>query len=319
MYLLFDIGGTKTRLSLSPDAKKLIKTEVILTPRNFSKGIDAIYTFTKDVKIIKASDAIKLNHDVVLMSARAPASMEWAPKFVNAGAVVIDNSSAWRINDDVELAVYGVSKLHSGRNSRIISNPNCVAIMVATAIAPLVRFGIKHISVTAMQAISGMGKAALDEFKKEVDIYSKGYYSPVPSRFFNQIGPASIRGLKPNSNQEEDKGNMEIQKIFGDKFLTSFRSLRASVEHGHVADVRITLRKDVSIPEVIEALENGSNIRLYHDDVPLSHALDQDKCIVWGVRVGSDDFKTIELVAMSDNLRLGAASNAVSIMEQIFS
>ena len=277
---------------------------------------------TDQLRLIKAIDALAMKPDIVLMSAGEDASKEWAKQFTDVGSFVIDNSSAWRMDIDVPLVVSGVSDWTPNNEQKLIANPNCVAIMVATALAPLVSFDMSVVAVTALQSVSGAGQKGLDALRnqeKNGRQYVSGISGPFSDQVYNNIIPASLKVFSPETkyNLEEEKAMVELQKILGFPLRSSFRSFRVPVQYGHTAAIRIKFKGKVALPEIEQALSKGSNIIYTPYPVSLREVVEKDYCFVWGLRHDLMNEKVIEFVTMSDNIRLGAASNAVSIASKI--
>ncbi|MCX6755330.1 MAG: Asd/ArgC dimerization domain-containing protein [Candidatus Nomurabacteria bacterium] len=268
---------------LSPDNIMLVATDKSVENGARSHLIDR-FPLTKGLPIIKAIDAIIKKPDIVLMSAGSEASKKWAKQFVEAGSYVIDNSSAWRMDDDISLVIPGVADWGVGGSIQLISNPNCVAIMVATAIAPLIPFDMSVVAVVALQSASGAGAKGLEVLDFEEQMNERLATPNVfPGKLYNNILPASGKFSSELYNEEEEKGIHEIRKIFRkNDFKISFRSLRYPVPYGHVASLRIKFKEIVSLEKIRNALAIGNNIKYQLEPFNLEgDVLGHNECFVF--------------------------------------
>ncbi len=302
--------------SLSRENIILVNSDISIKRGSRASHIDSWF-LTSGLEPIDAINAFSLKPDIVLMSAGDSASEDWAKKFAESGSFVIDNSSQWRMDDSVPLVIPDVSGWHPSKDERLIANPNCVAIMVATAVNPFVPIGIKSLSVTALQSVSGAGIDGLKALRNEEEEKRKYYKDIFPGRIYNNIIPASNFFSNSNYNQEEEKGIEELKKIFKNQFDSSFRSFRVPIPYGHTATVSIEFNRKISLDEILNLIHYKKNIKYQNDPFFLEEAIGHDECFVSGIRKVPYSDNVIELIAMSDNLRLGAASNAVSIMDKI--
>ncbi|MCC6213836.1 MAG: aspartate-semialdehyde dehydrogenase [Polyangiaceae bacterium] len=264
--------------------------------------------------------------DVALFSAGAGPSREWAPVAAAAGAVVIDNSSAWRMDDQVPLVVPEVNPGAAANRPRgIIANPNCSTIQLVVALQPLhAAAHIEHIVVSTYQATSGKGHAAVEELHAQLRQLAAGE-SPTPSVFPGQIALNVISDWKPGRDgysEEELKMVNETRKILGDASIgVTPTCVRVPVETGHSESVHVRFREPMSAARAKELLRSAPGVELREGDYapggepqPLQ-AAGRDAVFVGRVR---DDLcvpNAINLWVVADNLLKGAALNAVQIAE----
>ena len=264
--------------------------------------------------------------EITFFSAGAGVSREFAPIAAAAGATVIDNSSAWRMDDEVPLVVPEVNPqavMHKPKG--IIANPNCSTIQLVVALKPLHdKARLKHVVVSTYQATSGKGHAAVEELRTQMSALAAGKEAEAKV-FPTQIAMNLVSDWKPgdgNYSEEELKLVNETRKILGDREIgVTPTCVRVPVVTGHSESVHIQCHEPLNAKQVLELLRNAPGIELFDADYapgkepqPL-HAADTDPVYVGRVR---DDLAVpgaINLWVVSDNLRKGAALNAVQIAE----
>jgi aspartate-semialdehyde dehydrogenase len=272
--------------------------------------------------------------DVALFSMGAPASREWAPAVAAAGAVVIDNSSAWRMDPDVPLVVPEVNAatLDSAQKG-IIANPNCTTMVCMPVLAPLHRaFGLRRLVAATYQAVSGAGRSGVDELQEQV--WSVGEKSaeltfdgsaldfPPASQFAGPIGfnVLSIAGhLVDDETNEEHKFRDESRKILGIPSLgVSCTCVRVPVYTGHSVALNAEFESTVTPAEAVRLLSEAPGVQVVEMPTPLA-ATGRDACLVGRVREDASvrDGRGLALFVSGDNLRKGAALNAIQIAEEL--
>ena len=275
----------------------------------------------KDIPVVTTKEAIAMHPRYVIMSAGASTSREVAPLFVEAGATVIDNSSAWRTQPQIPLIVPSISSWEVSNKPQIIANPNCVAIMLALSIAPFMNLEVEHISASAMQAVSGAGWKGLRAFEEELKAGDglKFESSPFVSNIAGNIIPATTMNTNsPDYNEEEVKILFEVPKILGKQSLSlSAQSNRVPVPRGHSATVRITFRQEYTKDEMVKLLKNAPQIKYSEEPLGPYDVVGKDYAIIRSFRQDEKNPKVFEFFTTSDNLRVGAAYNAVAILGQI--
>ena len=264
--------------------------------------------------------------DMVLMSAGGSVSKEWAPKIAAAGAIVIDNSSAWRMDPDVPLVVpevNGEAVLGYGAKN-IIANPNCSTAQLVVALKPLHQAaGIKRVVVSTYQSASGAGKAGMDELWTQ----TKGMFvndSPTPDVFSKQIAfnviPQIDVPMEDGSFKEEWKMRMETKKIIDESIELVATCVRVPVFVGHSESVNVELEDPLSVEDARELFRNADGVQLI-DNIEEDQFITPVDCVgEWASyvsRVRKDPTVENGLIFwnVSDNLRKGAATNAVQIAE----
>jgi len=265
--------------------------------------------------------------DIALFSAGADLSREFAPIAVKAGAVVIDNSAAWRMTPEVPLVVPEVNAHDIQRHKGIIANPNCSTIQMVVALKPLHdKARIKRIVVTTFQSVSGTGKDAMDELMAECqDLLS--FKSASPKVYPYQIAfnclPQIDDFLPSGYTKEEMKMVHETRKIMGDQSIhVTATTVRVPVYVGHSEAVNIETERKLSADEARAILSTAPGVRLYDDPahkiypMPLEVA-GKDEVYVGRVREDESIANGLNLWVVADNLRKGAALNAVQIAEHL--
>ncbi|MGH2916010.1 MAG: aspartate-semialdehyde dehydrogenase [Solirubrobacteraceae bacterium] len=259
--------------------------------------------------------------DVALFSAGAGVSREWACRFVDAGAVVVDNSSAFRRDPSVPLVVSEVNP-HALRAHRgLIANPNCSTMQLMVALAPLHReAGIERLVVCTYQSVSGTGKRALDELDAQTQADVAGEPVPAPSVYpdqiaFNVIGAAGSFAQGDDHTDEERKMMFETRKILEDESIgIAVTCARVPVRISHSEAVNVQTREPLSVQRASELLASAPGVALEHVPSPL-RVTGRDEVFVGRLRRDESHPRALQMWVVSDNLRKGAATNAVQIAE----
>lgn len=267
--------------------------------------------------------------DIALFSAGGGVSKEYGPKFAAAGAVVIDNSSAFRYDDDVPLVVSEVNpEAAKNRPRGIIANPNCSTMQMLVALAPLHReYGIERINVATYQSVSGAGRSALEELGRQT-ANILNFQDADPQRFplqiaFNLI--PHIDDFQDNGfTKEEMKLVWETRKILGDDSIqVNPTAVRVPVFYGHSEAVAIETKKKVTPEAARELLERSPGIEVVDErkaggyPTPVTHASGNDAVYVGRIREDISHPRGLNLWIVSDNIRKGAALNAVQLAELV--
>lgn len=279
------------------------------------------------VTVETVSEASFKGVDIALFSAGAATSLEWAPKAVEQGAVVIDNSSAYRMTDGVPLVVPEVNPHAATAHKGIIANPNCSTIQLMVALSPLRSIGLEHVTVSTYQAVSGMGQKAIDALKREVENGdTAGTLFPVAAgtnhypMAFNVLPQCDVF-VEDGYTKEEMKLVNESRKILELKDLrVSPTAVRVPVVYGHSESVSVRLNKPVTAAEVRSMLAGAPGVVVVDDPLlglyphPLM-AVGTGDTYVGRIRRDLFDDRTIWMFVVADNLLKGAAWNAVQIAE----
>ena len=265
--------------------------------------------------------------DLALFSAGARVSREWGPRFVAAGATVIDNSSAFRQDADVPLVVSEVNPHALARHRGLIANPNCSTMQMVVALAPIHRaVGIERLVVATYQSVSGTGRKAVDELEAQAHASLHGIEMPAPEVYpepiaFNVIGAAGSFADGEDHTDEERKMMHETRKILGDESIAlSVTCVRVPVVNCHSESVNVQTREPLGAARCRELLASAPGVTVIDD--PATHAhpsvLDaggHDDVFVGRIRDDESAPRALNLWIVSDNLRKGAATNAVQIAE----
>ena len=267
--------------------------------------------------------------DIALFSAGGGISKEFAPKFAAAGAVVIDNSSAFRYDADIPLVVSEVNPEQVQNRPRgIIANPNCSTMQMLVALAPIHRkYGIERINVATYQSVSGAGRSALEELGRQTGALLN-FQDPDPQRFPVQIAfnliPHIDDFLDNGFTKEEMKLVWETRKILGDDSIqVNPTAVRVPVFYGHSEAVAIETRDKITAAEARALLEAAPGVEVVDDRVPggyptpVTHASGTDPVYVGRIREDISHPRGLNLWIVSDNIRKGAALNAVQVAELV--
>lgn len=301
--------------------RKFPVTELVPVASERSVGKEIVFD-GKKIKVLGMEEAVSLRPDIALFSAGGNTSLEWAPKFADQGTVVVDNSSAWRMDPSKKLVVPEINANVIDRNDRIIANPNCSTIQMVLALHPLQkRYGIKRIVVSTYQSVTGTGKLAVDQLMDERNATAGA--KVYPYQIDLNIIPQIDVFLENGYTKEEMKMVNETRKILGDSSICiTATAVRIPVIGGHSESINVELDREFTEEEVIDLLRNAPGIKLLNDNgkqlypMPIT-AHNKDDVFVGRVRRDESQPKTLNLWVVSDNLRKGAATNAVQIAEYL--
>jgi aspartate-semialdehyde dehydrogenase len=267
--------------------------------------------------------------DIALFSAGSGTSEEWAPRFAGAGAVVVDNSSQWRMHDDVPLVVSEVNPDALRSHNGIVANPNCTTMQMVVALKPILdAVGIERIILSSYQSVSGTGKSAVDELNAQTKAIASGDEPPAPSVYPHRIAynvVPQVERFKDGDDYttEERKVMAETRKIFGrDDIGISATCVRVPVLVGHSESVNVQTREPLSPEECRELLAAAPSVVVVDDPAdglyPLAiDAAGRDDVLVGRIRRDPSHERCLNLWIVGDNLRKGAATNAVQLAELI--
>ncbi len=267
--------------------------------------------------------------DIALFSAGASVSRAYAPKFAAAGAVVIDNSSAFRYDDDVPLVVAEVNpEALADRPRGIIANPNCSTMQLVVALAPIHRaVGIARINVATYQSVSGAGRSAMEELGRQTAaLLNFQPHEPVklPVQIAFNLIPHIDEFLDNGFTREEMKMVWETRKILGDdSILVNPTAVRVPVFYGHSEAVHLETREKLSVERARELLASAPGVEVVDEPVdggyptPVTHAAGSDPVYVGRIREDLSHPRGLNLWVVSDNIRKGAALNAVQLAELV--
>lgn len=332
----FIINKTKRKMKVAVvGATGLVGSKMlqVLQERNFpvtelipvasEKSIGKEISFKgKAYKIVSAADAIAAKPDVAIFSAGGSTSLEWAPKFAAAGITVIDNSSAWRMDPTKKLVVPEVNATVLTKDDKIIANPNCSTIQMVVVLKPLHdKYKIKRVVVSTYQSVTGTGVKAVTQLMNE----RKGVEGEMAYKYpidLNAIPHIDVF-LENGYTKEEMKMVKETNKIIGDDNIkVTATCVRIPTMGGHSESVNIEFENDFDLAEVKTILSKAPGVVLKDDvtnniyPMPLT-AFDKDDTFVGRIRRDETQPKTLNCWIVSDNLRKGAATNAVQIAEYL--
>jgi aspartate-semialdehyde dehydrogenase len=265
--------------------------------------------------------------DLVLSSAGGSVSAEWTPKLVAAGATVVDNTSYWRMKDDVPLVVAEVNPDALAGHNGIIANPNCSTLQMVVALKPLYdAAGIERLVISTYQAVSGTGKGAIDELRAQARAVVGGYDVPPAQIYphqiaFNVLAQAGSFPDGDDHTDEERKLINETRKILGDEEIrVSATCVRVPVETGHSEAVNIETREPLDPEQARELLAAAPGVTVVDDPAagryPMAiDAAGKDDVFVGRIRRDPGNERALDIWVVSDNLRKGAATNTVQLGE----
>ena len=265
--------------------------------------------------------------DLALFSAGSDASEEWAPRFAAAGAVVVDNSSFWRMNDDVPLVVAEVNPGALEGHKGIVANPNCSTMQMVVALKPILdAAGIERLVVSTYQSVSGTGQRAVEELHDQAQAVIEAREMPAPAVYPHQIAfnaLPQVESFKEGDDYttEERKMMAETRKILGsDELGISATCVRVPVYTGHSESVNVQTAEPLSPEECRRLLSGAPGIRVVDDPAnglyPTAiDAAGQDDVLVGRIRSDPSHDRCLNLWVVGDNLRKGAATNAVQVAE----
>lgn len=269
--------------------------------------------------VVNLKTAVEMQPDIALFSAGGETSLEWAPKFAEVGTVVIDNSSAWRMDENIKLVVPEINGNQITKTDKIIANPNCSTIQLVMVLAPLhKKYGIKRVVVSTYQSISGTGKKAIDQMLAERSGKNEEMVYPYP--IDQNCLPHCDVFLENGYTKEEMKLTNETKKILDAKINVSATAVRVPVQGGHSEAVNIEFENDFDLSDVRKVLQDTLGVTLQDSPdtntypMPL-YAAGKDDVFVGRIRRDESQEKTLNLWIVADNLRKGAATNTVQIAE----
>jgi len=296
-------------------------TELIPVASEKSVGKSIAYK-DKEYTIIGLEAAVAAKPDIAIFSAGGATSLEWAPKFAAVGTTVIDNSSAWRMNPDNKLVVPEINANVLTNQDKIIANPNCSTIQLVMVLNPLhKKYGIKRVIISTYQSITGTGVKAVEQLKNEQQGIKgeMAYPYPIDKNCLPHCDVFTENGY----TKEEIKLMTEPKKIMqDDSFSLTATAVRVPVVGGHSESVNIEFKTNVDVKDIRKILHETSGVVLQDNTdtntypMPI-YAADKDEVFVGRIRKDESQPNTINLWIVSDNLRKGAATNAVQIAEYL--
>jgi len=294
-------------------------SELIPAASEKSAGKEVVFK-GNPVKVVTVMDAVEAKPEFAIFSAGASTSKEWAPVFAQNGTVVIDNSSAWRMDKNVPLIVPEINSHVLKKGDRLIANPNCSTIQMVMALAPLHRkYKIRRLVIATYQSVTGTGLKAVIQMENE----RKGvkgemaYAHPIDLNCFPHGGSFLPNGY----TTEEQKLVDETRKILDDNTIqVTATVVRIPVVGGHSEAVNVEFEKDFNIEDVISLMSHFPGVVVYDDPAENKYpmpivAYNNDEVFVGRIRRDHSREKCLNLWIVSDNIRKGAATNAIQIAE----
>ncbi len=267
--------------------------------------------------VVGLQTAVEMRPDIAIFSAGGETSLEWAPKFAEVGTTVIDNSSAWRMDPTKKLVVPEINGDVLTKEDKIIANPNCSTIQLVLTLAPLhKKYGVKRVIVSTYQSITGTGVKAVQQMENERNEVSgeMAYKYPIDKNCIPQCDSFLDNGY----TKEEMKLTNETKKILDPKINVSATAVRVPVVGGHSEAVNIEFENDFDLNDVRRLLHEMPGITLKDDPTTYSYPMPKyaegkDDVFVGRIRRDESQANTLNLWIVADNLRKGAATNAVQI------
>jgi aspartate-semialdehyde dehydrogenase len=297
-------------------------TELVPVASERSVGKEVEFKGRK-YKIVSMDDAIAARPAVAIFSAGGSTSLEWAPKFAEAGIKVIDNSSAWRMDETKKLVVPEVNAGILTKDDYIIANPNCSTIQMVVALQPLhEKYKVKRVVVSTYQSVTGTGKKAVDQLMNERSGINgeMAYKYKIDLNALPQIDVFLDNGY----TKEEMKMVKETIKIMGDDSIrVTATTVRIPVMGGHSESVNVEFENEFELNELKDVLSNAPGVVVQDDPAQQIYPMplwahDKDEVFVGRIRRDETQPRTVNMWIVSDNLRKGAATNAVQIAEYLY-
>lgn len=296
-------------------------TELIPVASEKSVGKTISYK-NKDYKVVGLETAVSMRPDIALFSAGGSTSLEWAPKFANAGTTVVDNSSAWRMDETKKLVVPEINASRLTKEDKIIANPNCSTIQLVMCLAPLhKKYKMKRVVVSTYQSVSGTGVKAVRQLENEIAGVEgeMAYPYPIGKNALPHCDVFEANGY----TKEEMKLAREPQKILDDRtFSVSATAVRIPTAGGHSESVNVEFENDFDLAEVRRLLSETPGV-IVQDNTETNtypmpiYAHDKDEVFVGRIRRDETQSNTLNMWIVADNLRKGAATNTVQIAEYL--
>ncbi|WP_336127457.1 aspartate-semialdehyde dehydrogenase [Mesoflavibacter sp. CH_XMU1422-2] len=296
-------------------------TELIPVASERSVGKTITYK-DKDYKVVGLETAVSMRPDIALFSAGGPTSLEWAPKFADAGTTVVDNSSAWRMDETKKLVVPEINASQLTKEDKIIANPNCSTIQLVMCLAPLhQKYKMKRVVVSTYQSVSGTGVKAVRQLENEIAGIEgeMAYPYPIGKNALPHCDVFEANGY----TKEEMKLAREPQKILDDRtFSVSATAVRIPTAGGHSESVNVEFENDFNLDEVRSLLSQTPGVTVQDNTdtntypMPI-YAHDKDDVFVGRIRRDETQPNTLNMWIVADNLRKGAATNTVQIAEYL--
>jgi aspartate-semialdehyde dehydrogenase len=303
------------------EERKFPISELVVVASKNSIGNSIRYQ-DRTIKIIGLEEAVLKKPEIAIFSAGSPVSLEWAPKFAESGTVVIDNSSAWRMDVTKKLIVPEINASVLTKEDKIIANPNCSTIQLVMALAPLHhKYKMKRVIVSTYQSVSGTGVKAVKQLENEIKGVKTEMAYPYP--IHKNALPHCDDFEENGYTKEEMKLAREPQKILDDQsFAISATAVRIPTAGGHSESVNVEFEKSFELSSIRKILHEAPGITVQDNPVTNTYPMpiyahDKDDVFVGRIRKDESQENTLNMWIVSDNLRKGAATNAIQIAEYV--
>lgn len=294
-------------------------TELIPVASERSVGKSVLFK-GNEYKIVGLETAVELKPDIAIFSAGGDTSLAWAPKFAEVDCVVIDNSSAWRMDPTKKLIIPEINANVITGEDKIIANPNCSTIQLVMALAPLhERYKMKRVIVSTYQSVSGTGVKAVRQMENE--IHGKSEEMAYPYQIFKNALPHCDVFLENGYTKEEMKLANEPQKILGDNsFAITATAVRIPTAGGHSESVNVQFEENFKLNDVRSILNDMPGVTVQDNPETNTYPMpilahNKDDVFVGRIRRDESQANTLNMWIVADNLRKGAATNAIQIAE----
>ncbi|MFI0429636.1 aspartate-semialdehyde dehydrogenase [Mariniflexile sp. HMF6888] len=296
-------------------------TELLLVASERSVGKKLIYK-NKEYTVIGLADAVAAKPQIAIFSAGGDTSLEWAPKFAEVGTTVVDNSSAWRMDPTKKLVVPEINAHELTKDDKIIANPNCSTIQMVLALSQLhKKYKMKRVVVSTYQSVSGTGVKAVKQLENEMAGIEGDMAYPYPIN--RNVLPHCDTFLENGYTKEEMKLAREPQKIFNDKtFSVTATAVRVPTAGGHSESVNVQFENDFDLADVRQIISDTPGVVLQDNTATNTYPMpilahDKDEVFVGRLRRDESQPNTLNMWIVADNLRKGAATNAIQIGEYL--
>lgn len=296
-------------------------TELLVVASERSVGKKLTYK-NKEYTVIGLADAVAAKPQIAIFSAGGDTSLEWAPKFAAVGTTVIDNSSAWRMDPTKKLVVPEINAHELTKDDKIIANPNCSTIQMVLALSQLhKKYKMKRVVVSTYQSVSGTGVKAVKQLENEIAGIEGEMAYPYP--ISRNVLPHCDSFLENGYTKEEMKLAREPQKIFNDKtFSITATAVRVPTSGGHSESVNVQFENDFDLADVRQIISETPGVILQDNTATNLYPMpmfahDKDAVFVGRLRRDESQPNTLNMWIVADNLRKGAATNAIQIGEYL--
>ena len=311
------VGQVMLRV-LEEEGLKISRLIPVASPKSIGKKI---FFREEEITIIGMEEALLEHPDIAIFSAGGEASLEWAPKFASCGTIVIDNSSAWRMDPSKKLIVPEINADILSKEDKIIPNPNCSTIQLVLVLKPLHdKYRIRRVVISTYQSITGTGVKAVKQMENE-RLNQKGEMA-YPYEIDKNCIPQCDVFMENGYTKEEMKLTNETKKILDNDINVTATAVRVPVVGGHSEAVNIEFESEFEIGEVKKLLDEMPGIKVVDDPLQSKYPMpinvaDKNEVFVGRIRRDESQEKSLNLWIVADNLRKGAATNAVQIASHV--